>query len=300
MGAQDYPPARRGSGLASQYSFSPRCGFAQLFRLNMRLGWRPLPFCLLAVLVVALTQLLFTSADFSLYELDESTMTLGDALAIILGGKPPFEFRPGIIYHPPLGWTLLLALALFPSLAYPHRSLRGFGKTILIAAGSRTAWWGAMVLWTVLTALLVWPTICLAALCWALARGWSLSICATSVPLVALGVSADSVLAESTSMLPFMCSSLLSLLAMVVLQLFLSLAFSPIVAYLVSLVQLVSSAYLQTPFLLGNALTFTRWGPAVSGGVDPDALIGVSVLVIALSLAGSLVYAKRSDLQEKG
>lgn len=262
---------------------------ARLFRLDCRLGiLQSLPaFVVLAFATLAVLWLAYLEE--ASIEVNTSAFTFGDNVALLLAGQPPYEFRPGVLFVPPLGWLFVFMLMLYSVLVYPMRDLAGFGGTCIVLCGSRRTWWISKALWVVLVICLNWAIMLGVVALWTAGHGQSFALDVQEQAMYFASISSDEMVASRVSSVPFLIPGLLATVALAELQLLFAFLASPAIGFVVTAGSLVLSSYLQAPVLLGNLLMFARYEGAVMGGVSTSAsMFWVAAVAFAAIIFGFL------------
>lgn len=238
-------------------------------RVDLKVGLHGILPVLLGLSMVSVSCLIVacTRVD-AVGSVDVAELTFADNIALIFAGSLPFEYRPGVMFVPPLGWTLLSMLVLYASLSYPYRDLMGFGQQVLVRENSRVTWLLSKCIWVALTCLLGCTIIVLVAAIWTLVQGQGLTTVLHSDALYLAAMLIGPFKADMLDGAGFMLCIVVVLCSLSLLQLFLSIFLRPSISFLSMILLLIASAYAQTWYLPGNYLMFVRWGGFVEGGVD--------------------------------
>lgn len=233
---------------------------------------------------------------FAFAEQSTAKLTFGDNLCLILGAQPPFDFRPGLFPTPPYGWILLMTAGLYSCSRFPKECLSKTGQTTLIQSGSRTKWLCSKMLWLLLSSICYFAVLGCVAFLWTALHGQAINLNAHAESFWLLQVSSDHTLFAERNVWPFLASAFLGYVALVSLQLLVSLLANQSVAFLLSFVQIVLASLSQNPLLLGNALISARWGGMVANGISHTDGVTIPLACIALTTLTALSYFKRSDI----
>lgn len=238
-------------------------------RVDLKVGLHGILPVLLGLSMVSVSCLIvaYTRVD-AVGSVDVAELTFADNIALIFAGSLPFEYRPGVMFVPPLGWTLLSMLVLYASLSYPYRDLMGFGQQVLVRENSRVTWLLSKCIWVALTCLLGCTIIVLVAAIWTLVQGQGFTTVLHSDALYLAAMLMGPFKADMLDGAGFMLCIVVVLCSLSLLQLFLSIFLRPSISFLSMILLLIASAYAQTWYLPGNYLMFVRWGGFVEGGVD--------------------------------
>lgn len=220
---------------------------------------------------------------------DIAGFSFADNMLIVLAGCAPFEFRPGIVFVPPLGWLLLFASVLYASANYPSRSLRGLGSHLLIEGGSRVGWFAAKLLATFCADMVLIVAVAIVVTFWTVGFGQDVSLVAHRELLCYMGIADPGMSLSSISIGMFCAGSVIALVALTTIQLFLSIVFGPALAFVCSIIQLLVASYFESPFLIANLLMSARWEEMTMDGVSlslgmvfaSGTAVGFAVLAVA-------------------
>ncbi|RGI67864.1 hypothetical protein DXD94_04710 [Collinsella sp. TM10-22] len=255
----------------------------------------------IAMAVMSIANLVYAYGLSVIYGTKTEILGFADNFALVFAGSTPFEFRPGAMFVPPLGWLFLTLLILYTTLDYSVESLRGFGLQTLVRCRTRWLWWvSRFVLVTVVTTISLLVVVCSVVL-WSLATGASFStvIHSESLQLVSLGK--DFLTSSEADGLPFFAGLFLAFESLAFMQLAVGFAFGPSVAFVTLVSYLICSAYTSHCALLGNALMLLRWDGMVKGGVSvaSSALVSLAIMAACL-LMGGFWFWRADFIERKG
>ncbi|MDO4437032.1 MAG: hypothetical protein Q4B77_03685 [Coriobacteriaceae bacterium] len=269
-------------------------------RLDLKVGLRGILPVLAGISVVSISCLIvaYTHMD-AVGAVDVAELTFADNFALVFAGSLPFEYRPGILFVPPLGWTFLSMLVLYASLSYPYRDLMGFGQQVLVRENSRVTWLLSKCVWVLLTCMLGCMAIALTVALWTLAHGQQFNVLLHSDSLYLAAMLTGPFEADVLDGTGFLLGIIVTLCSLSLLQLFLGIILRPSISFLSMVLLLISSAYAQTWYLPGNYLMFVRWGGFVEGGVDTWVAMMLSLGIALVSFAAGLAYFCKMDLIDR-
>lgn len=229
----------------------------------------------------------------------EMSFTMADCLAFVLKGAPEMRGKSlGEEFFLPPIWLILILMCLMMPLDYPVRSMENWGSQYLIRT-NRKSWWISKCIYVIgtntitygvylsVTALFcVWKNVSLSfenngefyqsVFGEVLERALSLSSTENSLLLVVI--------------------PLLGLYAMSLLQLFVSVWLSPLMAYILSVVILVFSVYAEVPWLIGNHTMAIRSGLINAEGIRISDEIRCSLFLCAVIVIAGLLCIHRKDM----
>lgn len=186
---------------------------------------------------------------------------------------------------------------------YVMDDINGMGKLCLVRTRNRKTWWCGKVVWNFLTVLILYGMIVLFAVlvCGISQNGaWSACINSDIVKSAGYMIGEDRQLSGTyffnwIIVVPFLCSVAISMIQMLV-----ALCVSPIIGYVVVLVQMVVSVFLPIELLLGNGHMLIRSDYFISEGFNA---LYISILAVVIFIAAcfvGLVYFKKYDVINKG
>ena len=227
-----------------------------------------------------------------------SAFSLGETLTACFGGIREFDRERDLFFQFPAAWILMLASIAYVTLSYPYRDLMGFGRSVLIASGSRRDWWVAKCAWVVASALLCCLLVMGSCALMTLVGGGALGLTVGGDAFGALlHFPPDSEtpleIAPFVMVLPCVVASLC------LMQMALSLVAGPVLSFGATMALLLWSAYFFNPALLGNYLMVARTGVAVSNGTDPCAGLALALGTGLVSVLLGGLYFSRMDCVDK-
>lgn len=224
-------------------------------------------------------------------------LTWGDFIYAQLGGGPESSLIEAKDWTVPITWLFVCALCFYVSLAYPLRDLGNVGKQMIVASGSRWAWWLSKCVYVVVASCVAYGVLLAVALVFSLCCGGGFSLEVSRAVAKAVNIVPD-VLRENTISL-LVPVALMSLVwaAVALLQLAVSLAAGQVIGFGCVLVLLVASAYKIDGALLGSCLMVSRNMLISTSGVWPDVCMFVTLLVIVSSVVlGGLAFSRMDIL----
>lgn len=235
-----------------------------------------------------------------LREVSPEGFTLGDNLCLALLGSERYEFRPGLFFLPPVSWLFfLMVLLCVPVVAVGAGMGREMGRTLPLL-GSRAGWWLAQVASAAAVALACMIAFALTVLAWTVVRGQGLSLGIQQELLLLADLGLPNPDAGRVDAAPFLALAALVFITVTELQLLICLVWGPVIASAAAVSLLVASAYLQAPWLLGNALMVARWEEMVFDGVSMVWSAVVAAAVLVVSVSSGCVLMRMVDVTGKG
>ncbi len=225
-------------------------------------------------------------------------ITAGNLYANFFTGIFEYIPAPGIAFHLPLDWFLLLIYPLCLIGDYPVHDLKGMGRTVLLKTGSRKRWILSKLCGTACTATLYWATLLLAALLVGAAVG-SPSL----VPnLEILSMQFGQPFAEqplSYFVFTVYGLPLLVILTSCILYLSLSIMLSPFFSILIITALKIAAAYYMIPLFPSEYTMLLRNVHVVSNGFTPWLGFCICAVLILSGILGTTVYFCHYDILHK-
>lgn len=210
-------------------------------------------------------------------------------------GKEPVEITWNLrSFEMPVLWLLAMGGCLYMMLDYFLDDLTKDGQQILIRCGSRKVWFLSKCLWNLSGCCLYFLMASLTA--WGLSRSMGGSFFGDMEQLVLISPLWQTPdLSWGQGILAAVIYPLLTLWAVSMLQMTLCLIVKPVISLLISISLLALSAYVSSPWILGNGAMSLR--SALLGGViDPGKAAAMALLVIALCITVGTVRFRRLDI----
>lgn len=229
----------------------------------------------------------------------ETPVTTGDYFLSIIGGCGKVVFFDGMdnSFVMPTIWMVFVLWMQFVSLYYPFSDLNGMGKQLIVISGKRSIWWLSKCIWTVVNTsvnyLLIFASSLLSGLCF----GAKPSMQAHWYLARILDIRIDDLTTQTTwNLWPLFLLTGFILIAFSLLQLFLSLAVTPLFSYFLLAAYLFAGAYIQSPAFLGNFLMAARNSRLVVTGLPSFVGIVPGIVITAISIAAGLFLFRRKDI----
>ena len=272
--------------------------YARYLGLDVREGWR----CLarwygaavgLFLLVIGALRLM-AGAPFA-------ELSLGDYLVAYTSGMKEQVYTASEPFRFPAMWAAVFLFAAYLTLWFPHRDLAGMGSHVLVAGGSRWAWWLAKCTWTVLAVLLFWAVAWAVALGWTALSGGALSLSTLEKLPEVLQMRITGVPFDPAAMALFLFVGVpVATCALCLLQQAVAFAAGPLVGYAASVSVLLLSAFTVSPWLIGNAMMAARCSDLVFAGVSvADGLLACAVVAVASVVGGGVRFCHGDVLGRK-
>lgn len=224
----------------------------------------------------------------------------GDYWFYLYGGMCEYIPFPENPFQFPVVWILVLLILPFILLNYPFQDLYGVGQQVLVRSGRRSLWWLSKCCWNFCGTVLYHLTIQAIGLVLSLASGMEISnrIHMDFINLVFnirnQEVWNPSSLPISVLMLPVLISAAINMLQMTV-----SLFIRPIFSFFAAAVLLLSSAYLLSPFVIGNYAMAFRYDWMLKAGVSIGTGKRIAAVLLFQAALLGLVRFRLYDILEK-
>lgn len=220
--------------------------------------------------------------------------TLGDYLLGYFAGCVPFGGGDERTFAPPIGWFVFFLLLVVGLARYPRESLRGFGQQVLVACGSRWAWWCAKCIWVAGSAVLFCATALLVALVFSLIAGSGPSWSVSPDMLYLIEFPWQELKGAPYEALSFMAVVAAVAVTLGLFQLCLAFLFGTVAGVGASAGLLVASSFGVGPIGFGSFSMVARCGAFVAGGwTFAEAMAVCGVAAIASMLVGGVGFNRR-------
>lgn len=212
----------------------------------------------------------------------------------LFNGIPIYIPSEGKPFEVPVIWFVLNLYIAFAAANYPTSDLNGVGKYMILQSKSRTKWYLGKCCWVVFSVLFCYLLIFLAPVIFSLFTG-KLSFFASSDEVICAKLLANySVAGPVYLVLSVLLLPVLTSIALSVVQLLIEFLSKPIFSFIVTVCLLIASAYLYTPFLIGNFSIMLRSEYVIENGIKftTGAIVTLTIIVLAIVL-GVLRFKKK-------
>lgn len=276
--------------------------FIRNLKFDIRNGIFKKPFLFLFPFIIA--TITFSDAFIRIRKLEDfqtpvtRMVSLGDYWFYAYGGMKEYIPSPYNPFQFPVIWVILFLTLSFILLTYPMKDLHNIGAQMLIRSSSRSQWWLSKCLW-IFTGTLLYHTLFLGTLT-ALCAIFHIPLTAsihTELLKLLFSMDIDTELLTRTfiPLSVFILPPLFSA-AINILQMTLSLFMKPIFSFLIIAILMLSSAYLLSPWLLGNYAMPLRYKWILANGISHKTGIIFSVTLLLLSLICGLYCFRKYDI----
>lgn len=279
--------------------------FFKLLRYDLKVGICYHYKKLVALLVLFICVYLECFMEFRAFTLSSTLFTvdntLGNTLLYIFAGIQAYDPQADTQFIFPAIWMLLYLVLAYFTLYYPYNDLDESGQNILHRSGGRRLWWTSKCCWNICTVLLFfligWAVITL--VCFI--QGIPLSMELSQNINMLLGMRITSPFLHPTELtFEILVLPVLTMIAVNLMQMTLSLFIRPIYSYMITGALLLASTYYQSPFLIGNYAMPIRSSRIIENGVNPIYGVWLTIGISVVSFLIGLLYFKRYDILRKG
>ena len=283
--------------MGKRRSNNSKCGVVRLFRYDFRWGiaaeWKKM----MAVVVFSLIAGLYMYVHIVGLRKNFDIATDGtfmDYLLNMLHGMKHFVASSGGEFEIPITFLGIGILTAFIIGNYAVKDLSACGIQIITRSRSRNNWIISKILWNSIVVILIY--LCIVIVAYILGGGGIVPtelICSKILDFSNVntrGIS-NGTLCMLTILLPLVTSMAISQL-----QMSISLIVSPIAGFFVAITIMFLSAYITSPYLLGNYWMIQRSSIFLNGGVNMVTGFVVDVIVILVSIICDIFYFKRKNI----
>ena len=266
----------------------------KLLRHDLRCGllrWRYLlvPALVLLPCIVCRSEVVLTGAP----------GTWMDYMLYCFKGSLPLNAGSELTLALPTFWLLAMAGCLLLNLDYLLSDLTQAGQQIIFRSGKRRGWYLSKCVWNLCSCGLYLALICGSVLGFTLLFGGQASAQSTPEILEIHFQEMGTEMARLTlwqGVIAAVLMPLVTLMALSMLQMALSLLVRPIVSFLVTFAILVLAVYCNLPILPGTGAMVIRSGLLLPEGISPGTGALAAGCVILLSAAAGCLRFKYTDL----
>lgn len=230
-------------------------------------------------------------------ELSVGSLHISDYIAYIIGGSVPM--KPNTEFEFSIMWFTIMVFQLLMPLDYPSGSMDLWGYPYFTHT-SRTIWWRAKYFYVILVNIFTELLFLLSVLIFGFFTKMELSLKNNPKFFEAIFSMADFHREGSYTFIAnivlLIMIPLLGIMAMSLIQLFVSVFVHPVIAYMISLVWLFLSLFRIHPLLLGNLTMIIRQNRIFPVGISvKSALIVTACIIIGVYIVG-LYVMKQKDI----
>ncbi|MBQ7344634.1 MAG: DUF2705 family protein [Oscillospiraceae bacterium] len=196
----------------------------------------------------------------------------------------------------PIGWFLVMAGCLFLNLDYPMNDLTEAGQQVIIRCVDKKGWFLSKCVWCLVSTGAYVALGALTALVYALISGGSADLVNTpQVTLEALWMGTARPLEMGQAVMAALVLPYLTLAALGMAQMALSLVIKPTISFLICVSALVMAMFIDSPYMIGNGAMVIRSALLDEGGQDPVQAAVACLVIIGLSMILGILRFQRMD-----
>lgn len=223
--------------------------------------------------------------------------TLGDMILYLFGGMHPYipELKEAFVF--PVRWFLLMMMILYGGLYFAYRDLHTIGANVLTRSASRAKWWYSKCLWIFWQQCTAYLLIYAVLIVFCISTGKE-PVFRITPEYVNRIMWAGSEYQQFPIKIIWMTLTLPMLIttALCIWQNVLSLFMKPIFSYITMAVILLSSAYLMSPFLIGNYAMPIRYIYVIEDGINPLYGYAAAIILLTAGVAVGTIRLKKYDI----
>lgn len=260
-----------------------------------RAVWLFLPVSIFIVCVISL----WSTVDFINYD---GQATLGECLVFYLQGSIPSGSEIGAS-RPNLYWLLIHLGCLFFTLEYPVRDLNVFGQQIIVRGQSRIKWWLCKCLWMAESVVIYWLTGVAVTAVFAPLMGAEMTLLIKQASVMKILNFCNVGFGEyksSTAFLLLFLLPVLSMLAVCLICMAVSLLLDQIFALISGIAILFIPSQFMTPVIVTNYTMLQRCSHFYRGGLDfYRGIIYTAATISLLVITGAFIMQNKDILEPK-
>jgi len=274
-----------------------KCGVGRLFRYDLRWGiaaqWKKLTAVVVFSLIAGLY--LYVHIVGLKKNFDVSTDgTFMDYLLNMFHGMKRFVASSGGDFEIPITFLGISILTAFTIGNYTVNDLSACGIQIITRSRSRTNWIISKILWNFTAVIMIY--LCIVIVAYIFGGGGIVPtelICSKILDFsnINAGGISNMTLCVLVILLPLVTSMAVSQLQMTI-----SLIVSPVAGFFVAITIMFLSAYITSPYLLGNYWMIQRNSIFLNGGMNMVIGFAVNVIVIVVAVICDIFYFKRKNI----
>ncbi|HBM79808.1 MAG TPA: hypothetical protein DD426_03065 [Clostridiaceae bacterium] len=209
------------------------------------------------------------------------SVSFADCILYIYGGMREYIPSPTNPFVFPVIWVLVFLPLCFFTLNYPYQDMQSFGQQVLIRTKGRFLWWLSKCTWNILSSCFYHGVIYLTAFIFSLLSGIGINRNINMEMLQLNFQIKPELLAAGNISFPIFAFLLPVLLSVAInlFQMTLCLFIKPLFSFLTVALLMLSSAYLLSPWMVGNYAMIIRSDLVLKKGVNFN--IGF-IIVLAL------------------
>lgn len=200
----------------------------------------------------------------------------------------------------PIMWFLVMAGYLFLDLDYPLNDLTEAGQQVVVRCVDKRGWFLSKCAWCLVSTGVYLLLGALTALAFALGSGGEISLNASRWVLMALGIFSDWELDAAQTLVAAVVMPYLTLAALGMLRMVLSLIIKPINSFVVCVCILVVSMFAGSPYVIGNGAMTARNGLLMESLLEPVGMVLTCIgVIIGCAAVGVWRFGRMDHLRNE-
>lgn len=263
-------------------------------RMGLKKNW---VITVLSFLLTLIFSLLFYKGVVMHRDLDLSEAPgIMDYFLNVFGGMKEYVQRRDNPFEVPVLWMAIQILVAFSVYIYPVQDLYSRGTYTLLKYQTRRRWWMSKCIWAVVQVIVIYTAFYLGIAAAMLYCGVGKEAFHQCIADTILGIPI-----QYTSSIFWLCIlfPLLNSLLNALVQMNLSLMTGPVISMGFMMAYQIASAYIMSPFLLGNYSMLFRLSGVVRDGLStlPGVITQIAVMIVSC-IAGT-IYFRKYDVLER-
>lgn len=235
----------------------------------------------------------FSWAD--LQTVSEQSPAVGDYLAYLFQGMEIYQINLQNGFQLPAIWMMMFLLFVLSVAKYPKSDLYGIGQQLLLKSGSRNAWWGAKLIWTVICAV-VYYAVCFLTIFIYLALVHGIKWQPSNFTVAVIPGLENLSLAESVLWL--VVTPILTMCTIGSLELLLSIIVAPVFSVIIIVSMLLAVLYFNFTYLPGGTCILLRSVLTIPYGFKLSDMVSVLGIEFLLNSSIGCYCFKNLDLHK--
>jgi len=211
----------------------------------------------------------------------------------IFVGLPKYYISPETAFNVPFIWFVFMIIPAFLIGDYAVSDLNAYGIQLIVKSRSKISWWISKTIWCITSVVVYFAIIILVLGIYGHLEGKAFSE-GTDTWCYIVGMYEE--LEMSTLVIHGIIGPFITILAMCMLQMVLSLYFGSLIAYVIVIAYDILSAYITYPIFIGNYAMLFRNDMYVADGLDFRFGMIIEALVIVASFVAGVIIMKKTAL----
>lgn len=244
--------------------------------------------------------LLFSLSALQLWDImrfESERATWMDFMIYIFKGLEPFNLTTSEQLKLPISWIMVIGGCLILNLDYFLNDMTATGQQILIRVNSRKDWFLSKCVWIILNCIFYYGIGMIATLLLTISVGGDLSMVNNPVLTQEIYLLQEPVAITSVEAICIgIVLPLLTIIALCMTQMTLSLFVKPISGFLICICSLVLAVYVSSPLIVGNGAMTLRTALQSEGNIDIFKAGLMCMAVTVFSIVIGTQRFKRMDI----